>query len=332
MKYVYGPIPSRRLGQSLGIDPIPLKTCNWNCVYCQLGRTTPLTNERRDYVSPAAILDEVRVALAAHAASTIDWVSFVGSGEPTLHASLGAMIRQVKAMTAIPVAVITNGALLYRPEVRAELLPADAVMPTLPAGTAALYRKIVRPWPELSFERLLDGLIAFRREYAGKLWIEVMLIGGLNDTFTALQDLALAVRRIAPDAIHLTLPERPPAEPWVRPPDDEALLRATAILGATARVVSPAHGHLDMAGYDNVLDAVVDVITRHPIREADLVDELERWAPGQVQAALDDLAASGRAQVVTRYGQHFWSGIGSHYATASTRQPSSPTADVVAGK
>ena len=128
MKYVFGPVPSRRLGQSLGVDPIPQKTCNWNCVYCQLGRSTPMINERREYNPSDTILEEVGFALRDHSPGEIDWVTFVGSGEPTLHSRLGEMIRRVKAKTSLPVAVITNGALLYLPEVRADLFPADAVM------------------------------------------------------------------------------------------------------------------------------------------------------------------------------------------------------------
>jgi wyosine [tRNA(Phe)-imidazoG37] synthetase (radical SAM superfamily) len=317
MNYVYGPIPSQRLGQSLGIDPIPFKTCNWNCVYCQLGRTAPLTNERRDYIPPDAILTEVRATLAAYPPGAIDWVSFVGSGEPTLHMSLGSMIQQVKAMTTIPVAVITNGSLLYREDVRSDLLAADAVLPTLVAGEAQLYRTINRPWPELTFERLLAGLLAFRRIYTGKLWVEVMLIRGINDTEAALQALAGVLRRIGPDAVHLTLPIRPPAETWVRPPSEEGLLRATAILGPIAQLVHPAQGSVDLAGYDNVLDGIVAVISRHPMREVDLIRLLERWAPGEVTQALAILADSGQAQLVTRYGERFWSSGRAHYAGAA---------------
>jgi wyosine [tRNA(Phe)-imidazoG37] synthetase (radical SAM superfamily) len=119
MKYVFGPVPSRRLGQSLGIDPVPLKTCNWNCVYCQLGRSRPMVNERLDYFPPEDILAEVKKALIAHKPGEIDWVTFVGSGETTLHASIGWLIREVKVLTPLPVAVITNGALLYLPKMRA---------------------------------------------------------------------------------------------------------------------------------------------------------------------------------------------------------------------
>jgi wyosine [tRNA(Phe)-imidazoG37] synthetase (radical SAM superfamily) len=313
MNYVFGPVPSRRLGQSLGIDTIPLKTCNWNCVYCQLGRSVPLTNVRREYFPRADILAEVKNALSVHQPGKIDWITFVGSGEPTLHSGIGWLIRQVKALTSLPVAVITNGALLYRPEVREELLPADAVLPTLDAGNSRLYRKINRPHPEVSFERLVEGLSAFRREYHGQLWVEVMLVRGLNDTEEALREIAATLQTIHPDQVHINLPTRPPAELWVQPPDEEGLLRARAILGEVACVVHPAEGDFDFSGYTDVVDAVVAVITRHPMGEEELTHALERWLPGQVQEALRALHLSGRAQMVERYGARFWSAAPARY-------------------
>jgi wyosine [tRNA(Phe)-imidazoG37] synthetase (radical SAM superfamily) len=219
MKYVFGPVPSRRLGKSLGIDPLPLKTCNWNCVYCQLGRSLPLTNQRREYFPRKEIMAEVEKALSAHASAEIDWVTFVGSGETTLHASIGWLIRQVKALTNIPVAVITNGSLLYKPEMRLELSPADAVLPSLDAGNARLYRKLNRPYPEVSFKRLTEGLAAFRKEYQGKLWVEVMLVRGINDTEEALSEITATLKDIHPDEVHILQPERPPVETWVQPSD-----------------------------------------------------------------------------------------------------------------
>ncbi len=313
MKYVFGPVPSRRLEQSLGIDTIPLKTCNWNCVYCQLGRTQPLTNERKEYYPSAKILAEVRKSLKAHQPGEIDWITFVGSGEPTLHSRIGWLIQEVKGITELPVAVITNGSLLYLPEVRRELSAADAVMPTLDAGEAKLYRQINRPHPEITFERLLGGLIAFRQEYSGRLWVEVMLVQGMNDTPQALQDIAKALQRVEPDAIHISLPTRPPAETWVQIPPEESLLQARAILGHIAEVVHPAEGSFDLSGYDNPIDAVVGIITRHPMRQEELERTLDRWSPGQVSQALAKLAASGRAQVVERYGVRFWSAAPARY-------------------
>ena len=325
MNYVFGPVPSQRLGQSLGIDPIPLKTCNWNCVYCQLGRTVPLTNVRKEYVPSEEILAQVKDALASHRSDEIDWVTFVGSGEPTLHSRLGELVQGVKSITNKPVAVITNGALLYRPEVRQELIPADAVLPSLDAGNQQVYRKLNRPWPELTFERHLEGLSAFRQEYSGKLWVEVMLVRKLNDSEEALHEIAAALAVIKPDLVHLGLPTRPPAETWVQPTDEEGLLRARAILGESAHVVHPTAGAFDLSGYNSLADAVIGIITRHPMREDELVRTLERWSPSELKFVLEDLIANGQAQVVTRYGVRFWCASNSFFPETSRNQQTIPS-------
>lgn len=324
MPYIYGPIPSRRLGQSLGVDPVPLKTCNWNCVYCQLGRTMPLTNARREYVPRHALMDELAQVLARHGNGHIDHVSFVGSGEPTLHVGIGWMLRRTKELTSIPIAVITNGSLLYRPDVREELAVADVVMPTLVAGTSALYRRINRPHPELTFARLCEGITQFRREYTGKLWIEVMLIQGLNDGTQALTDLARVLERIRPHAVHITLPDRPPSETWVDAPDAEGLMRATAILGDIAEVVHPAADSFDLSSYDSVVEAAINIITRHPMSQAQLLRALQRWSPGQIGAALHELAAGGRARTVVRHGTHFWTAVDSRFPAEEQSLRTSP--------
>lgn len=323
MKYVFGPVPSRRLGQSLGVDTIPLKTCNWNCVYCQLGRTLPLTNERREYIPREEILTEVESALAAHHGD-IDWITFVGSGEPTLHSGIGWLIREVKARTEIPVAVITNGTLLSLPEVREELSAADAVLPTLDAGNAELYRKVNRPHAEVTFERHLQGLIDFRKTYRGKLWVEVMLVRGLNDTEQALTEIAAALKQIAPDEVHILQPTRPPVETWVQVPDEEGLLRARAILGNVADVIHSASGDFDFSGFDSLVDAVVNIVTRHPMREDELVKTLSRWSLDDVNETLKKLELSGQAQVVERYGCRFWSSSPAHYPDAEQSQRTAP--------
>jgi wyosine [tRNA(Phe)-imidazoG37] synthetase (radical SAM superfamily) len=313
MKYVFGPVPSRRLGQSLGIDPVPLKTCNWNCVYCQLGRTRPLTNERKNFIPPEEIVAQVQESLAAHKPGEIDWVTFVGSGETTLHASLGFMIRQVKALTTLPVAVITNGSLLYLPGVREELVEAEAVLPTLDAGDARLYRKINRPHPAITFNRIMDGLISFRELYRGKLWIEVMLLKEINDTEIELIRIAEKLKRIQPDEVHIILPERPPSEPWVQPADEEGLLRARAILGNIVKVMHPASGSFDLSGAESLVDSIIGIITRHPMQENELIETLKHISPGEVTVTLTELEKSGKAQVVERYGTRFWSASPAYY-------------------
>jgi wyosine [tRNA(Phe)-imidazoG37] synthetase (radical SAM superfamily) len=313
MKYVFGPVPSRRLGMSLGIDTIPLKTCNWNCVYCQLGRTVPLTNKRREYIPRLDILAEVVSALDSGSSPRPDWITFVGSGEPTLHIGLGWLIQKVKSRTEIPVAVITNGALLHLLEVRHDLQLADAVLPTLDAGSADLYRRINRPHPEITFERLVSGLITFRKEYLGQFWLEVMLVRGLNDTEQALQDLATIIKRIQPDEVHINVPDRPPAEAWVQPPDEDSLLRALAILGKTARIVHPTTGASTLGNDGTIREAILGIITRHPMREEDLIQTLANWSPQELRRGLDELLSSGRAQIIQRYGCQFYSAASARY-------------------
>ena len=305
-RYVFGPVFSRRLGQSLGIDPLPPKTCNWNCVYCQLGRTAPLQSRRAALVPPRDVIKEVADALSRLEEGAVDWVTFVGSGETLLHLDLGWMLRATKDLTDLPVAVITNGSLLSDPEVRTELVPADAVLPSLDAGTPELFRKINRPHPGIPFRDHLSGLEAFRQEYRGRLLLEVMLIHGLNDTQEALSDLATAIQRVRPDAIHLSSPHRPPAEPWVRASGEEGFMRAISVLGSAATVLHPAEGVLFLSNSESAMETLLGILARHPMSEAQMRRALVRWAPSQASAFLDSLEGSPRVKKTTRHGETFW--------------------------
>jgi len=314
MSYVYGPVPSRRLGQSLGVDPIPFKTCNYNCVYCQLGRTSPLSNERQEFFPPEAILTEVQAALEKCKPGQVDYITIVGQGEPLLSAGLGQLIVEIKVLTDMPVAVITNGSLLFRPEIRAELSLADVVIPTLDAADEATFRRINRPWPELKITEIIEGMVTFRKVFEGQLWLEVMLVKGVNDTEEALTGIANALRRIRPDRVHLNVPLRPPAESWVEIPDSESLIRATAILGEVAPIVTPAEGEFGLAGDMPVADAIVEIIRRHPIREGTLLEILNSRQPDQVQEMLAVLESGGQARRHTYQGQVFWEYAGGRFA------------------
>jgi wyosine [tRNA(Phe)-imidazoG37] synthetase (radical SAM superfamily) len=274
----------------------------------------PYRTERRHNFKVSEILLEVEEALNAHQPGEIDWITFVGSGETTLHAGLGEMIQGVKSLTDSPVAVITNGSLLYMPEMRQELVIADAVLPSLDAGNAALYRRINRPHPSLTFERLTSGLIAFRKEYDKNFWLEVMLVRGLNDTEEALREIAGWIEKIKPDQVHVVQPTRPAAETWVKPPDEGGLKRAQDILGNVAKIIMPAMGSFDISGEIDLVEAIVSIITRHPMRESELVDTLTDWSPEDVNQTLSKLQESGRAQIVVRDGVRFWSAAEAYYA------------------
>ncbi|MFG0251239.1 MAG: radical SAM protein [Phycisphaerales bacterium JB038] len=306
MSFIFGPVPSRRLGRSLGIDPVPSKTCNWNCVYCQLGRSRPVINERREWVPSAEIIAELSAYLAEHGEEGFDWITFVGSGETTLHTGIGDLIRETRALTSKPVAVITNGSTLHLPEVREALLPAAAVMPSLDAGSEELYRRITRAHPDCTFQRQIDGLRRFREEYTGHLWLEVMLIAGLNDGPAALADLCQAVASINPDEVHLVTPSRAPAEEWVEVPGAEALRQATTILGAVTRVVTPAAEVVDLRGNANLEETIVSIVTRHPMTEAQLLQVAGKARAQTLSEVLRALETSGRIQAVERQGERFY--------------------------
>ena len=312
--HVFGPVPSRRLGQSLGIDPLRFKACNYNCVYCQLGRTRRLTTERQDFVSREAVVSQVEAALRQLGPDDVDFITFVGQGEPLLCASVGWLIRAVKSLAALPVAVITNGALLSDADARAEVLVADVVIPTVDAADAALFRRINRPHPSVRLEPLLRGLRDFRRKYDGRLWIEVMLVAGLNDEDEHLARLGETLRSLSPDAIQINVPVRPPAEPWVQIPGEDRIQAALGAFGDRAEAVAPYHGKVDMAGGDDLGESILDIIRRHPIPECDLYIALGGYGLQKVAVTLGRLQDQGKAQRREYQGRAFWTYAGDRAA------------------
>ena len=217
-------------------------------------------------------------------------------------------------MTSLPVAVITNGSLLHLPQIRDQLKSADAVMPSLDAGNARLYKQINRPWPRLTFQRHVDGLVSFRKIYTGKLWVEVMLIKGLNDTEEALKEIAVLIERIQPDQVHINLPVRPPAESWVHPASEASTARASTILGKAAVIVPPSQGSIGIYHDDDLADSLVGILTRHPMQEDELVAGLSIYSSEKIQETLKFLEMMGRIQSVKRYGVRFWSSKDARYS------------------
>lgn len=239
MRFIYGPVKSRRLGVSLGINLIPFKTCTFDCVYCQLGKTTDNTPERKEFFKAEEIIAELKnfLADADLKSSPINFITLSGSGEPTLNSKIGEIIQGIQKITAIPVCVITNSSLLFKEEVRRELMASDVIMPTLDAVTYETFAKICRAHSQINLENIINGLIALRKEFKGKIYLELMLVKGVNDKLKEIEKLKEVVDLINPDKIYLTLPARPPCEDWVRQPGEKTLAKIKEILGDKAEMV-----------------------------------------------------------------------------------------------
>ncbi|HOU51334.1 MAG: radical SAM protein [Smithella sp.] len=234
-KYIYGPVPSRRLGRSLGVDLVPFKTCTYDCIYCQLGQTTNKTIQRRDYVAIDDVMKELKDKLDS--GMICDYISLAGSGEPTLHSGIGDLIEKIKTMTNIPVAVITNGSLLYLPEVREALMCADLVLPSLDVGDEQLFQYVNRPHSDLSLDQMVKGLIDFSKIFTGQIWLEVLLLGGVTGIQSEVEKIASIVKFIHPAKVQLNTVYRPPAEETAFPLTVEQLIALKSIFSAEVDII-----------------------------------------------------------------------------------------------
>ena len=235
-KYLYGPVPSRRLGRSLGIDIVPVKICTLDCIYCQVGRTTNKTLERAPYVPAEPIIEELSQALSKNLEA--DYITLAGSGEPTLNSQLGIIIDKIKKITNIPVAIVTNGTLLYKADVRADCAKADVILPSLDAGDEETFRKINRPYPDISIEKLISGLCEFRKEYSGQIWLEVFLIESVNSSPEQIAKISTAIRKICPDKVQLNTAVRPTTEKNVRKLNAQKLQEIASQIGPDCEVIA----------------------------------------------------------------------------------------------
>ena len=283
--YVFGPVPSRRLGRSLGISTIPPKTCSYSCVYCQLGRTSRLQVKRESFYPKREILDEI---IEVARKTKPEYITFSGDGEPTLCRDLGWLIRRIKSASSLPVAVITNGSLLYREDVRQDLEKADVVIPSLDAAHAKLFKDINRPHRSLDLDLVLKGLMDFSSGFSGRIWLEVMLVKNLNASKESLEGIKKAADRIEPDRIYIITPIRPPAEPWVEPPEPSGILEAQEIIGNSVPFGSVESGPVGFQGFSSARQAILDISSRHPLRR-DQAAEIESGfsSPGTVRQMLE---------------------------------------------
>ncbi|MFA7075959.1 MAG: radical SAM protein [Candidatus Izemoplasmatales bacterium] len=266
MNYIYGPVPSRRLGLSLGISPIPKKTCNYSCIYCQLGRTNKMTNEPKNFFDVKDIIKEFDESLLIN--NEFDVVTIVGEGEPTLYYDLKELIKEIKKRTDKPVAVITNGALLYEKRVKEALNEADIVLPTFDAYDESTFKKINRPHGQLSFQKVYNGLVEFSAQYKGELWLEMMFIKGVNEDDISIEKYKEKLKNIKYDKLYLNTPVRPPSEEYVKPISHKRMDEIATELKAISIDLLASQGF-----YSNIndhLEAIKSIIKRHPMNQFEI--------------------------------------------------------------
>jgi len=303
-RYLYGPVPSRRLGRSLGIDLVPHKICTYDCIYCQIGKTTQKTINRKEYVPVQEILGEVRRFLEEDH-PPVDYLSLGGSGEPTLHSEIGRIIKGIKEMTSIPLTVITNGALLYEQAVREDLLMADVVLPSLDAVSPDGFEKINRPYPSLSIERIIDGLVEFRKIFKGKIWLEILFCKGVNDSPEELDKMKKAIERIQPDLIHLNTVVRPPSEEWAMALSQKEMEEIRTFLGERASIISEFDRHPSFLTERDIKDEILKILKRRPLSLADLSRGMG-LSEKELQNHIESLVSNGNIKMRTFKGLAFY--------------------------
>jgi len=270
-KHLFGPVPSRRLGMSLGIDLIPHKICSLNCVYCECGATTNLTHERREYVPVDEIYTELKDFFQHN--PDPDYLTFSGAGEPTLHSHIGEVIDFLKELRpAIPVAVLSNGTLFGEPGLRKELMRADLVLPSLDAATDEALRKINRPRRELKASAYIDGLVDFSLDFKGEIWLEIFLLPGYNDDLKNLEALKEAAMRIKPGRIQLNTLDRPGTVAGLHPLPMDRLKEISAYFGMDqVEIIAPPQERQEVKSYRSDLEgAILETIARRPCTLTDL--------------------------------------------------------------
>jgi len=262
-RYIYGPVPSRRLGFSLGVDLVPYKVCTFDCIYCQLGKTTQKTIQRSEYFKKDEILSQIKNAISLK--QKIDYITFSGSGEPTLNTGIGYLINEVKKMTDIPVAVLTNGSLLYDERVRKALLPANLVIPSLDAATEDSFKKINQPHKSVTFEKMVTGLLDFRKQYKGKIWLEIMLVKGINDSKKEVELFRTITAKGAFDKIQLNTVVRPPSDAKAVPLSIDRLWEIKNFLGENCEIIPKFKREKQEESIKENKKRILELLKRRPV-------------------------------------------------------------------
>ncbi|MCX7984450.1 MAG: radical SAM protein [Bacteroidetes bacterium] len=302
-KYIFGPVPSRRLGRSLGVDIIPSKLCTYDCIYCEVGKTDKRGLARKEYYPTHEIVAEVKRAVAEF--TDLDHITLSGSGEPTLHSGIGNIIRSIKEFTMIPIAVLTNGSLLPLPEVRQSLLEADVVSPSLDAVSEDVFQRIDRPHPKIHIAEVIEGIRLFRKEYKGKLWLEILFAQGVNDSDNELQKFKEVIESIQPDMIHLNTIVRPPAYPTAQPVSEERLQAIQKFFGDKAVIISTFSGTTHHQNTLPTVDTILSALERRPMTIEDLAQALHAPVDG-LSVVLHHLVATKKLSMTSFNNEVFY--------------------------
>ena len=305
---IFGPIPSRRLGASLGVNNIPYKICSYNCVYCQVGRTLHMQVKRTLYSNPSEVFEEVKkkVERIRETQQNVDYISIVPDGEPTLDSSLGELIVRLKEL-GLPVAVITNSSLTWDKSVQEDLKKADWVSVKIDAISPNTWKQINRPHASLSLDEILQGMQEFAGSYTGTLCTETMLVKELNDNPEELTAIANFIKsRISPYKAYIGVPTRPPAEPWVSRPEPESITAAYAIFTKEGLNAETLTGY-ESSGFvvtDNPVEEILEITAVHPMRSDAVEDVLNRFGVGE--DVLQQLVKEGRIRKVHYEGWDYY--------------------------
>jgi wyosine [tRNA(Phe)-imidazoG37] synthetase (radical SAM superfamily) len=292
-KYIFGPVPSRRLGISLGIDLLREKICTLNCIYCECGKTNILTTDRNEFVPIADVINEIDDYFSVY--DNPDFVTFSGSGEPTLHTSIGKLIDHLKDNYDVPVAVLTNGTLLSDPKVRSELLRADLVIPSLDSALELSFKKINRPHKSITIEEYIQGLVDFRIEFSGDIWLEVFIIPGINDSEEDLIALKDAIIKINPNKVQLNSMDRPGAIPNLLKATNQELMRIVNFWELdNVEIIAKFTKREQISSYNtNKEEAILGTISRRPCTLEDM-EHLTGLHKNEINKYLDVLEAAGK--------------------------------------
>ena len=302
-KHIYGPVPSRRLGRSLGVDIVPFKVCSYDCVYCQLGSRGKPIIERKPYIRAHEILSQLSDAFNEGVCA--DVITIAGSGEPTLNSDLPVLLEGIKKITEIPLVVLTNGSMLWNPDVRESLMAADVAAPSFDAWDARMFEKINRPHKSLDFETMVRGLADFRKAFDGKIWLEIFVMEGINETGGDAAKFLRHIDQIQPDKIHINTAARPTAERFAKRASQEALEGFRDILGETAEIIVPFKG-VDQKDAERDLTAdILNMLGRRPCTQGDMANGLNANRL-EILKHIEPLLEKKRIQPETRGGKIYY--------------------------